>query len=240
MRVPSVEPGVIPGRRRRWRIHADHLLGKTFPLLPPPYYKQTACNNPNCSGLWSLDPTVRKRKVRRKRRRTKEAGRYRRCRYYRWRQPWAIWQSVNVKSRTRTVGAVASTDDHSLARWRRRRRRRLLQIRPILLRPQEGGNRGLFDLPFNSFIFSGGEADLQKHLASRASLVVVVGILRCHCFFWGSSANVSPLGDLGKVLRGRSCRRRRRAAHPTRKGKKEGICKKEKDKEKKRKQVVCS
>jgi hypothetical protein len=32
---------------------------------------------------------------------------------------------------------------------------------------------------------SGGEADLQKHLASRASLVVVVvvGILWCHCFF---------------------------------------------------------
>ncbi len=52
MRVPSVEPGVIPGRRRRRRrIHADHLLGKTFPLLPPPYYKQTAWNNPNCSGL---------------------------------------------------------------------------------------------------------------------------------------------------------------------------------------------
>jgi hypothetical protein len=70
---------------------------------------------------------VRKRKMRRKRRRTKEAGRYQRCTYYRWRQPWALWQSVNVKSRRRKVGAVASTDDRSLARWRRR----LLQIWPV-------------------------------------------------------------------------------------------------------------
>jgi hypothetical protein len=76
---------------------------------------------------------VRKRKMRRKRRRTKEALRYRRCTYYRWRQPWALWQSANVKSRTRTVGAVANTDDRSLFRWRRRRR--LLQIWPIRLRP---------------------------------------------------------------------------------------------------------
>ncbi len=56
----------------------------------------------------------------------------------------------------------------------------------------------MFDLPFNSFISSccfssGEEADLQKNLAPRASLLVVVVILRCRCFFWGSSANVSPL-----------------------------------------------
>jgi hypothetical protein len=103
MRVPSVEPGVIPGRRRRRRrrrIHADHLLGKTFPLLPPPYYKQTAWNNPNCSGLWSFAPAVRNRKNAKKKKKD-ERG---------WQVPEMYVLSVTAAMSTVTIGECKVKD----------------------------------------------------------------------------------------------------------------------------------
>lgn len=225
MRVPSVEPGVIPGRRR-WRIHADHLLGKTFPLLPPPYYKQTAWNNPNCSGLWSLAPTVRKRKVRRKWRRTKEAGRYRRCTYYRWRQPWALWQSVNVKSRTRTVGAVASTDDRACPLTTTTTSSNSTNSVKTIRRRESWDVWSAFQF-FHLLLLL-----FLRRTSWSSKKFSSTGFSCCWCSYPPVSRLLLrelckrlPVVDLGKVLRRRSCRRHRQATPATRKGKKEGICK---------------